>query len=218
MKLAWTLVTLASFAALPAVAQDTDADADAEDIEEVVDDVLDADADGDGDGPIVEVPRNDLPVTLPEPAAAQGRLDTPEAVFIADALADGEMEVASAALARERSDDPGVRAFAERLAADHAQLNDRLRKLRPADAAVEPRGTPQSPEMARLQALEGEAFDAAWLAVQAHHHREAIDKFERASTSPALDTGVRSAAAQALTTLRAHAGEVDYLNDSLGFD
>ena len=50
MKLAWTLVTLASFAALPAVAQDTDADADAEDIEEVVDDVLDADADGDGDG------------------------------------------------------------------------------------------------------------------------------------------------------------------------
>ena len=70
MKLAWTLVTLASFAALPAVAQDTDADADAEDIEEVVDDVLDADTDG--DGPIVELPRNDLPVTLPEPAAAQG--------------------------------------------------------------------------------------------------------------------------------------------------
>ena len=66
--------------------------------------------------------------------------------------------------------------------------------------------------------LEGEAFDAAWLAVQAREHREAIEKFERASTSPALDTGVRSAAAQALTTLRGHADEIDDLRDSLGFE
>ena len=40
MKLAWTVVTIASFAALPVVAQDTDTAADAEDIETVVTDVL----------------------------------------------------------------------------------------------------------------------------------------------------------------------------------
>ena len=215
MKLAWTVFTVASFAALPALAQDTDASADAEDIETVVEDVLAEDP------PTVAVPpsSDNLPVTLPAPAAsAQGRLDTPEAVFIADALASGEMEIASAALARDRSDDPGVKALAERIEADHRRLNDRLEKLPHADAAVEPRGTPEHPEMARLRALEGEAFDAAWLALQERDHREAIRKFERAGTSPALDTAVRSAATEALTTLREHADAVADLRDSLGYE
>ena len=215
MRLAYTMITLASFAALPALAQDTDTAGDAEDIETVVDDVL---ARGSGT-PVVEVPRDDLPVTLPDPSAVpQGRLDTPEAVFIADALASGEREIAAAALARERAGDPAVKAFAARLAADHAQLDDRLRKLPSADAAVEPRGTPEHPEMAKLRALEGEAFDAAWLALQERDHREAIRVFERASTSPALDTSVRSAATEALSTLREHADAVADLRDSLGFE
>ena len=217
MKLAWTVVTIASFAALPVVAQDTDTAADAEDIETVVTDVLAQDP----ATPTVVVPPTDgdLPVTLPDPAVPpQGRLDTPEAVFIADALASGEREVASASLARDRSDDAGVKALAERIEADHRRLNDRLRKLRQADAAVEPRGTPEPPEMARLRTLEGEAFDAAWLALQERDHRRTIDKFERASTSPALDTAVRSAAATALTTRRDHAEAVAALRDSLGFE
>ena len=72
--------------------------------------------------------------------------------------------------------------------------------------------------MDRLQSLEKEAFDAAWLAVQARHHRQAIDKFERAAASPALDLGVRSAASEALTSLRAHADAIRDLQDSLGFE
>ena len=215
MRLAWTVVTLATFAASPVLAQDTDAAADAEDIETVVEDVLAEDA----ATPTVAVPPGDLPVTLPESASAtRGALDTPEAVFIAAALASGEREIASASLARDRSDDAGVKALAERIEADHRRLNDRLEKLRHADAAVEPRGAPEHPEMAKLRVLEGEAFDAAWLALQERDHREAIRVFERASTSPALDTSVRSAATEALATLRGHADAVADLRDSLGFE
>ena len=214
--LAFTVVTLASFAALPAIAQDTDTDADREAIEEVTEDVLEPAT------PTVEV-ESDLPVTLPDPASvppadASTRLDSPEAVFIADALRDGEMEIASADLAQDRSENAELRLFAERLADDHAAINDRLRGLQEADASTEPRGRPAHPEMDRLQGLEEEAFDAAWLAVQEKHYHAAIGKFERAAASPALDVPVRSAAAEALTTLRAHADAIKDLKDSLGFE
>jgi predicted outer membrane protein len=214
--LAFTLVTLVSFAALPVIAQDTDDAAEQDAIEDVTEDVLAAD----DDTPTVAT---DLPVTLPDPDAvppadAAPRLDTPEAVFIADALRDGEMEIAAAELAQDRSENGEVRLLAERIQDDHATINERLGALRDAGAATEPRGRPAHPEMDRLQGLEGEAFDAAWLAVQEKHHRAAIDKFERAAASPALDVPVKSAAAEALTTLRAHADAIRDLQDSLGFE
>ena len=210
--LAFTIVTLLSFAALPVLAQDTDEDADAEDIAEVVEEVIEPST------PTVEV-ESDLPVTLPDAAAVpSGRLDTPEAVFLADALRDGAMQIASAALARDRSDDPGVKALAERIGDEHEESFDRLGKLREADAATEPRGRPQHPEAGRLTALEDEAFDAAWLAVQVQYYRQAIPKFERASASTALDVEVRSAATEALAMLRSQLDAVEDLQDSLGFD
>src|SRR5688500_3174302 len=118
-SLAFSIVTLLSFAALPVLAQDTDEDADAEDIAEVVEEVV-----APATPPTVEV-ETDLPVTLPDAAAAPaGRLDTPEAVFLADALRDGEMQIASATLARDRSDDPGVKALAERIRDEQAASVD----------------------------------------------------------------------------------------------
>ena len=214
--LAFTIVTLASFVALPALAQDTDADADQEAIEEVVDDVLATD----DMTPTVET---DLPVTLPDPGSVpsadpQSRLDTPDAVFIADALRDAAMQIAAAALAKDRAEDAEVRLLAERIGDDHETLTDRLKNLTESDAATEPRGQPVHPEMDRLRALEDEAFDAAWLAVQEKHHRSVIDKFERAAASPALEVPVKSAAAEALTTLRANADAIRDLRDSLGFE
>jgi putative membrane protein len=215
--IAFTVVTLASFAALPALAQDVDVDAEEEAIEEVVDDVI---ADDDDPTPTIE---SDLPVTVPEADATpvadpQRRLETPEAVFVADALHDGAMQLAAAALARDRSENGEVKALAQRIEEDFEAFNVRLEKLPQSVAATEPRGRPAHPEMARLQALEGEAFDAAWLAVEEKHYRQAIDKFERAAASPALELDVRSAATEGLATLRAHADAIRDLIDSLGFE
>lgn len=167
--------------------------------------------------------QSDLPVTLPDPASVspgdpQQRLDTPEAVFIADALRAGEQAIASAELARDRSEDEGVKALAERLAREHAAINDRFRKLQDAGAATEPRDAPLQAEMASLEGLDDEAFDAAWLAVEEAHHKAAIEKFERASANATLGVDLRSAAAEALTTLRGHADAVSDLRDSLGYE
>ncbi len=166
---------------------------------------------------------SDLPVTLPDPSAVPPadparRLDTPDAVFIADALRAGEMEIAAAKLAQDRSGNDELKLLAERIEDDHERLNDRLRGLQDADAATEPRGDPAHPEAPRLEALEDAAFDAAWLAVAASHLDVAIGKFERAGSSPALDVDLRSAAAEALVTLRGHADAVADLRDSLGYE
>ena len=209
--LTFLIALLLSFTAAPALAQDVDEDENAADIAEVAEDVAAPAA-----APTAET---GLPVTLPDAAAgATGRLDTPEAVFLADALRDGEMQVAAADLARDRSADAGVKALAERIRDEQSASVDRLEKLREADAATEPRGQPQHPDAARLRALEDEAFDAAWLVQQEQFYRQAIPKFERASASTALDVEVRSAATEALAMLRAHLDAVQDLKDSLGFD
>ena len=205
------IALLLSLFAPAALAQQVDEDANAEDMAEVADEVVDP-----ATTPTVET---DLPVTLPDPAAApSGRLDTPEAVFLADALRDGEMQIAAATLARDRSDDAGVKALAERIRDEQSAAVDRLSKLREADAATEPQGQPRHPEAARLEALDDEAFDAAWLVQQEQFYRQAIPKFERASASTALDVEVRSAATETLAMLREHLDAVQDLKDSLGFD
>lgn len=213
---AFTLVTLASFAALPVVAQDVDAEAERAAVEAVSDEVL-APSDT---TPTVE---SDLPVTLPDPGAVPTadpatRLDSPEAVFVADALRDGAAAVDAAGLVRDRSDDPALRLLADRIEGDYGTIADRLRKLPGIGAVVEPRDAPVHPDAARLRALEDDAFAAAWLAVLEQHLRASIGKFESAAATTALDVPVRSAASEALTMLRAHEDAIGDLEDSLGFE
>ena len=119
-----------------------------------------------------------LSAAVPRAAAAQ-TLDDPTIVAIFDAANTADIETGR--LAATRGASKQVRDFGAMLARDHAQVRQQGRDLA-AKLGVTP--TPPSPDqgakdhaaaMKRLGALEGEAFDRAFLAHEVAFHRAVID-------------------------------------------
>ena len=90
----------------------------------------------------------------------------------------GQLDVAAARQALEKSTNPEVRAFAELMARDHAAVNDQAVAL-VTRLHVTPEANPTSTALteaaaathARLETLQGKAFDAAYVANEVAYHR-----------------------------------------------
>lgn len=90
----------------------------------------------------------------------------------------GQLDVAAARQALDKSTNPEVRAFAELMARDHAAVNDQAVALI-TRLQVTPEANPTSTALteaavathARLEALQGKAFDAAYVANEVAYHR-----------------------------------------------
>lgn len=145
-------------------------------------------------------------------AAADGVAGSPEAaamsadgMFVKKAAAGGRAEVALARLAQERSQDEDVKAFAARMEKDHGAANAQLERLAAESGLAAPRAPdPRHQQVqARLAALKGEEFDAAYGKAMREDHEKTIALFERQARDgkvPAL----RDFAARTLPTLEAH--------------
>jgi len=119
---------------------------------------------------------------LPNPPEARPGEPSPDAANVPDRLfvqllgMGNAGEVAAARLADTRARDPGVKAFARRMVADHG---DAARKLA---AAAGPLGVPvpstpdpdQRATQARLEGLQGATFDVAYLQAQVIDHQKAV--------------------------------------------
>lgn len=90
----------------------------------------------------------------------------------------GQLDIAAARQALDKSANPQVRAFAELMARDHAAVNEQAVAL-VTRLHVTPADNPTSQALtqaaaaahARLAALDGAAFDAAYVANEAAFHR-----------------------------------------------
>ncbi|HYD26097.1 DUF4142 domain-containing protein [Brevundimonas sp.] len=134
----------------------------------------------------------------------------------------GQLDVAAARQALEKSTNPEVRAFAELMARDHAAVNDQavalVTRLR-----VTPEANPVSAALteaaaathARLDALEGEAFDAAYVANEVAFHETVntalsgtlIPQADNAELKALLETG--------LTLFQSHQAHAEHLAASV---
>ena len=117
----------------------------------------------------------------------------------------GQLDVAAAQQALEKSSNPEVRAFAELMARDHAAVNEQAVAL-VTRLQVTPAANPTSAALteaaaathARLEALEGEAFDAAYVANEVAFHRTVngalsgtlIPQADNAELKALLETGL----------------------------
>ncbi len=119
------------------------------------------------------------------PLAAPGQ-PAPHTTNVQDRLftelmsAGGVAEVESAQLAEARSRHAGVQALAKRLHQDHAPANDRLLALAKQDGLA-PQAMPDAEHKAtraRLESLNGSAFDLAWLQAQIVDHQKSATLLE----------------------------------------
>ena len=114
------------------------------------------------------------PASAESPFAA--KLSQTDKTFLVDIAQSNLGEVAAANLALQRSDDPLVKSFAQKMIDEHADAQQNVETYAkgvdftlpvtpaPADAAV----------AAHLQTLHGHTFDVAYLTAQEAGHRRAV--------------------------------------------
>lgn len=144
----------------------------------------------------------------PTPAEIAATAGVPTtAAFVATAPAANAFEIASSRLALEKSQNPAVRAFAEKMITDHTKIGEAF------VAAFGKAGTGLTPPdglgpelgaiMDKLQSESGAAFDASYITAQTQGHQAAVGLF--AGYAKGGDNAVLKAfAAETLPTIEMH--------------
>jgi putative membrane protein len=121
-----------------------------------------------------------------------------------------EVESSQLALAQATSDD--VKAFAQHMIEDHTAAGEKMKAAAAKDGVTPPAtmAAKEHAQLEQLQAAEGEAFNAAYVAAQATAHDEAVALFETFSTQ-GEESALRGFAAETLPTLQEHQAMVSKL-------
>ena len=149
----------------------------------------------------------------PQARPAAGMLTDGE--FVARAAMGDMFEIETSKLALTRSQDPDVKAFAQKMIRDHQTSSDRLQGILGQSGA--PAQMPSSldamhrQKIARLETAQGKAFDAAYRDVQMEAHAEAVQlytAYSKSGSNPAL----KAFATEVLPTIEMHHKQVGQLD------
>jgi putative membrane protein len=144
----------------------------------------------------------------PTPAEIAASASVPTtAAFVATAPAANAFEIASSRLALEKSKDPAIRAFAQKMITDHSKIGDAFvaafGKANTGLALPDGLGAELGAVMDKLQGESGAAFDKDYVAAQTQGHQAAVGLFAgyaKGGDNPAL----KAFAAATLPTIQMH--------------
>lgn len=135
----------------------------------------------------------DRPLTTnQDPNGPEAMMDK---AFVRQALEGGMAEVELGQLALQKSSNEEVKQFAQRMVDDHTKLGDQMKQVAQ-QLGMKPPDKPSSKDkstMARLQALNGEAFDKAYIKDMVKDHQHDAKDFEQEAqntSNPALREAV----------------------------
>jgi putative membrane protein len=146
-------------------------------------------------------------MTPPHDMSAMG-----DAEFVAKVAKAGTQEVEAGKLAAKQASNATVKAFANRMVTDHQKAGDELMAIAkkhnmswPTMAATE---ADKKAAIEKLMALQGSAFDTAYIDSQVTAHKDAVALFE-AESKDGKNTDLKAFAAKTLPTLRDHLKEAE---------
>jgi putative membrane protein len=125
--------------------------------------------------------------------------------FVAKASAAGMTEIQASKLADSHAQSAAVKSFAAKMVTDHTKAGDELSTLAQKDGFT-PSTSPmpaQQKAIARLETLNGAAFDKAYSSMMLKDHNEAVALFKKESVNGKNDE-LKSFASQTLPTLEEH--------------
>jgi len=142
------------------------------------------------------------------PAAAQGVVMAPAPMLIpmtsegfrAIALQSDSFEIQSSQLARQRSRNPAIRSFAQRMIRDHSMTSQALGVPVGSAVALDAR---HASMLNQLASTSGGTFDALYGQMQIMAHQEAVGMFA-AYAQGGTDPAMRTFAQQVLPSLQMH--------------
>lgn len=152
------------------------------------------------------------------PARSAGNMDRTDRKFTEAAAQTGWAEIAAGRLALQRSRDPGVRDYAQRLIADHQAANEWLQRIAGNKGLAVPNGpSPQQQrELRALQRSPARDFDKDFLEQMARDHQKAVDLFGHEVKGRHQDAELKDFAQQTLVRLERHLGMAASLQKGSG--
>ncbi|MCG2577416.1 DUF4142 domain-containing protein [Dechloromonas sp. XY25] len=149
--------------------------------------------------------------------SANKKLSHSDASFLKNAAAGGVFEVEAGQTGSRMASDPGVKSFAERLAAEHGKANDELKQLASSKQIEVSEQLPMGMQrdLDKLGKKSGKDFDREFIKeVGIKDHEKDIKLFTKASKE-AKDPEVRAWAEKTLPTLQQHLAEARRLAATL---
>jgi len=150
--------------------------------------------------------KNDLIDTYPSMREATPALMSPaDEDFIVKVGHDDRAEIKFSELALDRSSNPAIQQFAQRMITDHTEINDRLKRLADYWSVLLPLTLDDRDKKAydHLSNLSGADFDRAFINWQIRAHDKAIDLFKDRQGYSSVDD-VTNFTSKTLPTLRDH--------------
>jgi putative membrane protein len=137
--------------------------------------------------------------------------------FVAKAEEAGEFEIGSSRLAKSKSQNEGVRQFADQMISDHTAAAEKLRAVAQLQGIrgdkVDALSSAHQADMERLEKASVSEFDAIYLDVQTKAHEDAVALF-KSYAEDGDDAQLKQFAAQTLPKLEQHLEHVRALNRS----
>lgn len=137
--------------------------------------------------------------------SVKSRTLTPQS-FTTQAAVIGKAEIELGQLAMQKTQDPGVRDYAQRMIRDHQAAAAKLQKIAGAEQLELPQALdPEHQALkAKLSELQGAAFDREYSKAMAQGHDKAVALFESAAQAPQMTPELKEFAAATLPTLKEH--------------
>ena len=178
-------------------------------------------------------------------AGGASRVDRSDEKFVKDAAKSGQMEVHMGKIGVQKSQNPQVKQFAQKLIDDHGKANAELKQIAtskgitlPPEASDKVASTTDDPtasdrtrvrdkddaheahaehkkSMKELESMSAAEFDRAYVKLAVKHHEKDVSEFEKASQK-LTDTELRAFAAKTLPTLREHLQTAKSLQSQVG--
>jgi len=147
-----------------------------------------------------------VPSPQPEARPANSVQSMGDQAFISDAMQGNEAEVQLAQLAQQKSQSQDVKQFAQKMAADHAQMNQKWFEPEAKRLGVsEPKGPSKKVKklIAKLQGLSGDEFDKEYITAMLKDHHDDLKEFKQEADA-SQDPSVKQIAQQAADIISQH--------------
>ncbi len=148
---------------------------------------------------------------------AKSGAPSPDGTFIKTAAMDGMAEVEHGELAAKNAGSNDVKAFAQRMVADHTKANDELKTIASQKNVTLPTALDAKHKVMhdKLAKLNGAAFDKAYMTHMVAAHKEAVALFQREAKS-GKDSDVKTFAEKTLPTLQDHLKQAQEISAKAG--
>ncbi len=157
---------------------------------------------------------------VPFATAAQGVNDAQIAAIVVTA---NQVDIDAGKLAESKSANKEVKAFAQRMVADHAGVNKAATELvTKLKVKPEPNATSKSLKkggddaLARLKGLDGAAFDKAYVANEVTYHQSVLDALDKTLIPGAKNDELKALLVKVRPAFVAHLEHAQHLQASLG--